>query len=223
MTADVRSALRASLLAAADDPLLRADRPTQPIVPASLAFGDVRSWTLQASDRGLEAVHDVAWLPNGRLLVALGEAGVVLRDRRMLELTIPGLDWRLMALDEAGVPIVAGLHLDAEGNKAVGAAVSVRRRRRPRGAGRGTRRRGDLRASVGPRRLPGAPRSNGRRLRGPGVDPPRPGPARAVRSARHDPTRGPAGARRAGAGGRRGRVLVLDLRTGALVHDLRTC
>jgi len=76
-----------SALRVAGDALLRADRPTTaPTVPLLGPGRTPRVWAFEAADRGLQPAHDVAWLPDGRVLVALGEAGVALhaRDGRLV-------------------------------------------------------------------------------------------------------------------------------------------
>lgn len=81
-------ALATRLLAFADDPALRADRPPlrfeRPLGRAVDGAAAVRRWAER--DAGRVAIHDAAALPGGRLLVALGELGVrvLARDGRVL-------------------------------------------------------------------------------------------------------------------------------------------
>ncbi|MCK6550133.1 hypothetical protein L6R52_30135, partial [Myxococcota bacterium] len=75
------------LVARTGDAVLRADLPVLPARGRRVAFGDPEhpsTFTLRAEDSGSTRVFDVAPLPGGRMLVALGEAGVrlVTRDGR---------------------------------------------------------------------------------------------------------------------------------------------
>lgn len=71
------------LLDIAQDPLLRADLPGKLPSPKPNPFADKKevSW-ISVPAAGGQAVSDIALLPDLRLLVAQGEAGVTLRDDR---------------------------------------------------------------------------------------------------------------------------------------------
>ncbi|MFN7147717.1 MAG: hypothetical protein ACK4YP_28365, partial [Myxococcota bacterium] len=77
--AQVPAALVTRLRDRAGDALLAADLPAPKPVPA-LAVQAVR-WSVDPSDRGTAPVHDLAVLPRGRVLLALGEAGCRVVDR----------------------------------------------------------------------------------------------------------------------------------------------
>src|SRR5262249_31275590 len=72
--------LRRRLLELADDPALRADQPVipAPTEPARLAPTTTPGFEIgwAAADAGALPVHDAAELPDGRLVLALGELGV---------------------------------------------------------------------------------------------------------------------------------------------------
>jgi hypothetical protein len=108
----------------AGDEALRADRPPWPAERTPRASPGPRTLTLAATDTGATPVHDAAHLPDGRTLLALGEAGVrvlgrggrplfdlgqpahrlVVSDRgdRALALARRGDAWRVARLDLVG-------------------------------------------------------------------------------------------------------------------------
>lgn len=76
----------------AGDPLLRADLPALASNPANPQPGDKLACTIADTDGGTRPVLDAALLPSGKLVVALGEAGVwVLSDqgRRVRTFDVP--------------------------------------------------------------------------------------------------------------------------------------
>ncbi len=76
------SAVVGRLIARSSDLLVSADRPSSALSSRLLRnVAPPLHWTLDPADRGLEPVLDLALLPDGRLLVALGEAGVALYGR----------------------------------------------------------------------------------------------------------------------------------------------
>jgi hypothetical protein len=89
--AAVRASLRdghgrdPNLIALAADGALAADLPLPPRQPPPLGtLSPPVQLDVDASDRGALPVHDAAWLPDGKMLLALGEAGarLVTRDGR---------------------------------------------------------------------------------------------------------------------------------------------
>ncbi|MEO5726117.1 MAG: hypothetical protein ABI134_12470, partial [Byssovorax sp.] len=112
-----------SLVERAGDASLRADLPAWPVVAKTplRALVPAREITIAATDTGPSLVHDFVELPNGRAVIALGEAGVrvlgrdgralfhldqpahrlVISDRgdRVLALAHRGDVWRIARLD----------------------------------------------------------------------------------------------------------------------------
>jgi hypothetical protein len=70
--------LASRLLAFTDDGAMRADMPAWPVIPRpSLAqIATPRTYAVAATDTGTMPILEAAHLPNGRVAVALGEAGV---------------------------------------------------------------------------------------------------------------------------------------------------
>ncbi len=75
-------ATRQALLALSSDGALKADLPSAaPQLPRLHTVSPVMARTFAASDKGAIPVHQAAWLPDGKMLLALGEAGVRLVTR----------------------------------------------------------------------------------------------------------------------------------------------
>jgi len=97
-SADFHRGLVDRLLGLSGDRALAADRPRD-TVPPSGACRD--HWP--ADDRGQHAISDVAWLPDGRLLVACGQAGLRLLDERGREVgRLPVPAHALVISDDGG-------------------------------------------------------------------------------------------------------------------------
>lgn len=99
-----------ALLTLSRDPLLAADAPPRPVAarPAGTPlWSRTAPLVLDAPARGLHAVHDVAALPDGRYLVALGEPGAAVLDARgrvLQRYAAPA--WRLVTADSGELALV---------------------------------------------------------------------------------------------------------------------